>query len=205
MLPNTLIQIQQFLQHNPRHFSAPLKDGRLNSSVNEDEIIAHIKHFPIQEPHIRQWFDFSFEENGIFYPVNIKITTTTTADNLNCKLGIYYALTGLLPDFSNEIGWRQYFEKLQQNIGKDESKDYYFLVINKRHPQDILINSLKSLTTLQANGNNLPFQCKWQDNRQMQQRSFAESKAFILGKFAESIKLRADIYFHFQRLFNEYL
>lgn len=206
MIPQTLLEIKDLLLGNKLKLSTPLRDGRLNSSFNEDEIIKIIKKkFKISEPNSRQWFDFSFEENGEFYPVNIKVTTTDTADNLNCKLGIYYALTGLIPDFSNGIDWLNYFERLKENIGKNKKKDYYFLIINKNNPEDIFINTLKSIKTLQANGNNLPFQCKWADNKIMKQRSFEESKKFILTKFGESIKLRADIYFNFKRLFNEYI
>lgn len=41
----------------------------MNSSVNEEEILNTIKHsFPIQLPKAREWWDFSFEENDIFYP-----------------------------------------------------------------------------------------------------------------------------------------
>lgn len=206
MIPNTLLEIQKFLIEKQLKLSSPLKDGRLNSSFNEDEIIKLIKKkFKISEPNSRQWFDFSFEENGEFYPINIKVTTTDTADNLNCKLGIYYALSGLMPDFSNGIDWLNYFERLKENIGKNKKKDYYFLIINKNNPEDIFISTLKSIKTLQANGNNLPFQCKWGDNKIMKKRSFEESKKFILTKFGESIKLRADIYFNFKRLFNEYI
>ena len=38
---------------------------------------------------MRDWVDFSFYENNVFYPVNIKVSTTETTDNLNCKLHIY--------------------------------------------------------------------------------------------------------------------
>ncbi|GAA9638476.1 hypothetical protein HpVa149_14040 [Helicobacter pylori] len=90
MIPTQLNEIAEFLKTNPYYLSQPLQDGRLNPSVNEEEILNTIKHsFPIQLPKAREWWDFSFEENDIFYPVNIKTTTTKTADNLNCKLGIY--------------------------------------------------------------------------------------------------------------------
>lgn len=56
--------------------------------------------------------DCSFEENNNFYPVNIKVSTTKTADNLNCKLEIYYALTGKIPPFSNGVIWEIYFKNL---------------------------------------------------------------------------------------------
>ncbi|MCQ2861865.1 restriction endonuclease [Helicobacter pylori] len=193
MIPTQLNEIAEFLKTNPYNLSQPLQDGRLNSSVNEEEILNIIKdYFPIQLPKAREWWDFSFEENKIFYPVNIKTTTTKTADNLNGKLGIYYALCGLVPEFNNEIAWEKYFQKLHKDLGKNTDRDYYFLITNKNDPRDIFINSLKGIQTLQPN--NLPFQCKWDDNREIVQRDFDESKNFILSTIAESVKLRANIY-----------
>ncbi len=201
MIPTQLNEIAEFLKTNPYNLSQPLQDGRLNSSVNEEEILNTIKHFfPIQLPKAREWWDFSFEENDIFYPVNI--TTTKTADNLNCKLGIYYALCGLLPEFNNEIAWEKYFQKLHKDLGKNTNKDYYFLIINKNDPKDVFINSLKGIQTLQPN--NLPFQCKWDNNREIIQRDFDGSKNFILSALAESVTLRANIYLAFKEVFGEF-
>ncbi len=201
MIPTQLNEIAEFLKTNPCHLSQPLQDGRLNSSVNEEEILNTIKdYFPIQLPKAREWWDFSFEENDIFYPVNI--TTTKTADNLNCKLGIYYALCGLVPEFNNEIAWEKYFQKLHKDLGKNTNRDYYFLIINKNDPKDIFINSLKGIQTLQPN--NLPFQCKWDNNREIIQRNFTESKNFILSALAKSVTLRANIYLAFKEVFGEF-
>ncbi|MGN8486272.1 restriction endonuclease [Helicobacter pylori] len=203
MIPTQLNEIAEFLRTDPCNLSQPLQDGRLNSSVNEEEILNTIKgNFPIQLPRAREWWDFSFEENDIFYPVNIKTTTTKTADNLNCKLGIYYALCGLLPEFNNEIAWEKYFQKLHKDLGKNTDRDYYFLIINKNDPKDVFINSLKGIQTLQPN--NLPFQCKWDNNREIVQRNFTESKNFILSALAKSVKLRANIYLTFKEVFGEF-
>ncbi|MGL2821754.1 restriction endonuclease [Helicobacter pylori] len=201
MIPTQLNEIAEFLKTNPYHLSQPLQDGHLNSSVNEEEILNTIKdYFPIQLPKAREWWDFSFEENDIFYPVNI--TTTKTADNLNGKLGIYYALCGLVPEFNNEIAWEKYFQKLHKDLGKNTDRDYYFLIINKNDPKDIFINSLKGIQTLQPN--NLPFQCKWDNNREIVQRDFDGSKNFILSALAKSVKLRANIYLTFKEVFGEF-
>lgn len=203
MVPTQLNEIAEFLKTNPYNLSQPLQDGRLNSSVNEEEILNTIKdYFPIQLPKAREWWDFSFEENKIFYPVNIKTTTTKTADNLNGKLGIYYALCGLLPEFNNKIAWEKYFQKLHKDLGTNTNRDYYFLIINKNDPKDVFINSLKGIQTLQPN--NLPFQCKWDNNREIVQRSFIESKNFILSALAKSVKLRANIYLTFKEFFGEF-
>ncbi|WP_367746972.1 restriction endonuclease [Helicobacter pylori] len=201
MIPTQLNEIAEFLKTNPYHLSQPLQDGRLNSSVNEEEILNTIKHFfPVQLPKAREWWDFSFKKNDIFYPVNI--TTTKTADNLNCKLGIYYTLCGLLPEFNNEIAWEKYFQKLHKDLGTNTNRDYYFLIINKNDSKDIFINSLKGIQTLQPN--NLPFQCKWDNNREIVQRDFNESKNFILSALAKSVTLRANIYLAFKEVFGEF-
>ncbi len=203
MIPTQLNEIAEFLKTNPYNLSQPLQDGRLNSSVNEEEILNTIKdYFPIQLPKAREWWDFSFKKNDIFYPVNIKTTTTKTADNLNGKLGIYYALCGLVPEFNNEIAWEKYFQKLHKDLGKNTNRDYYFLIINKNDPKDIFINSLKGIQTLQPN--NLSFQCKWDNNREIVQRDFDGSKNFILSALAKSVKLRANIYLTFKEFFGEF-
>ena len=176
MFPKTLEEIKDFLQQHHFTLTQTTRDGRVNSAFNEDEIVALIdEHFPIRRPKIRDWFDFAFEENDIFYPVNIKVSTTETADNLNCKLGIYYALTGKLPDFKNGISWENYLHKLKDNI-HDNNRDYYFLIVNKDNTQDIFISSLKTISHLVPNGNNLPFQAQWNENKTPQIRDYKQAK-----------------------------
>lgn len=219
MIPKELSRITEFLQQQPIPLTRMGEDGRVDSAVNESEIIQlleknlhliGISQNQFKKPKAREWYDFALEitnDEGqtVFYPVNIKVTDTTHADNLNCKLGIYYALTGMLPDFPNETKWQVYFNKLKQHIGKDISKDYYFLIVNKNKSDDIFCNTLKGLHNLQPNGNNLPFQCKWDSNRDMIVRNFESAKKMIMSTFAESIKLRSDIYIQFKNLFPEYV
>jgi len=205
-IPPILTDICDYLIKLNVKLSKQFADGRINASMNEAELLKEIKEqFGIQEPRSRAWFDFSIENESGFFPVNIKITDTTHADNLNCKLGIYYALTGLLPHFPNETRWLTYFEHLKENLGKEKNKDYYFLIFNKQNPTDIFVNSLKGLQDLQPNGNNLPFQCKWDNNRKYQNRSFNKAAEFILSTFGHSIKLRSEIYFNFKKYFPEYV
>lgn len=206
MQPVIIENICQYLKDANLTLSRNFTDGRLNSAENESEILKLIsKKFKIIIPRDREWFDFSIEDNGEFYPVNIKITDTTHSDNLSCKLGIYYALTGLLPDIKNEVAWGKYFARLHQNIGTFKNKDYYFLVINKENTKDIFSNSLKGLQELTPNGNNLPFQCKWGINRNHTERDFNQAKDFLLRTLGYSIKLRNQMYFDFQKYFPEYV
>ncbi len=202
-LPNLLCEMVEFLKTQNLALSRASRDGRINSVFNEDEIFKLLSaNFSINRPNMRDWVDFSFMENGIFYPINIKVSTTQTTDNLNCKLGIYYALTGQIPPFSNGVDWESYFRALRENL-QENDKDYYFLIVNKNDPSDIFATSLKNLTHIIPNGNNLPFQAKWDANRILTPRNFAQAKAFLLGVFERSLQLRADAYLSYKRYFNE--
>ena len=201
--PNLLCKMVEFLQKQSLILSKNSRDGRINSAFNEDEIFNLLHaHFRINRPNMRDWFDFSFEENENFYPVNIKITNLNT-DNLNCKLGIYYALTGKLPHFDNEIRWANFFSTIKENLAEN-SQDYYFLIINKNDTKDIFATSLKCLNELTPNGNNLPFQANWAKNRILVHRNFSQAKAFILGTMGQSFALRARAYDEFVSNFPEF-
>jgi hypothetical protein len=194
-----LEEIANYLKELNITLSSEQNDGRLNSAINENEIINLIeRQYNIDVPTARNWADFYIND----IPVNIKITTTKTADNASSKEGLYYALTGEIYHGSNQ--WKAYLKQLKANI-KDTNKDYYFLVVNKTNTQDIFINSLKQISKLQPNGNNLPFQIKWCDNKIMQPKTFEEAKELLLSTLGKSIKLRADAYISFQKYFSEYL
>ena len=190
MIPQKLTDIQNFLIENVVQLSRQFQDGRINASINEDEII--------ELPPPRHWYDFAIKQDGEKVPVNIKVTSTSTADNVQCKLGMYYALTGVWPKFANEMPWGEYFALLRRDLSKKTDRDYYFLVISKRHPSDVFCTSLKQIQTLVANGNNLPFQCNWGNNRFPHSRTHDAAIKFLLGKFYESIKLRANILDEFE-------
>lgn len=206
MFPQILEEIKNYLLSQNFELKSFTSDGRINSAFNEDQITNLIKtNFGdiIILPNARDWYDFGIEIDKEFYPVNIKISTTTTADNLNCKLGIYYALTGKLPSFKNGINWENYFRELKCNI-QDNNKDYYFLIINKNDYNDIFLCSLKTLYLLAPNGNNLPFQAKWDDNREPEIRTYEEAYKFILGCFADSLHKRSEATNYFLEYFPEF-
>lgn len=198
-MPRKLIQICDYLISTNVQLSSQHSDGRINSIANEGEILKSIdQKFHIDRPQARDWADFYIGTT----PVNIKITTTKTADNVSSKKGLYYALTGEI--YTGNGQWDNYLCLLKQNL-KNTDKDYYFLVINKQNNSDIFINSLKNITTLQPNGNNPPFQIKWDDNRTPQPKNWVETKQLLLGTLGKSLKLRADAHVSFQQYFNRYL
>jgi hypothetical protein len=61
------------------------------------------------------------------------------------------------------------FRKLQhKQYNRTNKKDYYFVVLNKTDPTDVIVNSIKGLSVLTPNNNNLPFQVCWDKNRQFE-------------------------------------
>ncbi len=193
-MPRILKRICAFLKTSDLQFRAQSPDGRLASAAHEQQVIdLLLGKFPNRinvPPSPRYWYDFAAVERGILVPVNIKISALgNQADNLSCKLGMYYALTGLEPDFANEIPWEKYLSKLADRIRRND-RDYYFLVVNKRQPSDIFAVGLKEIANLRPNGSNLPFQCRWKDNMVPQVRPYAEAKRYIIEQFRTSINLR---------------
>lgn len=185
-------------------------DGRVNSSINEKEIRTCLKTaavnndkftnehgLVITDPNDRDWVDFTIEGPKTFVPVNIKVTNMDgSADNLSCKLGMFYALTGIRPNFHNGISWGNYTEHMANALATtrgNTSADYYFLVVNKKDPGDVFWTSLKRIQTLTPNGNNLPFQCDWSKNRDRAERNSIEAVKYVLGAFHQSVRLRAQL------------
>lgn len=207
-------------------------DGRLDSAVNEDSVVKNLcnivasndyfqdNQLKIGTPNInsnnnRTWYDFSIESkvgsrNDYFFPVNIKITDLDGggADNLSCKMGIFYTLTGRLPanvNISNSIGWDSFFKSTDAHMAYDKHKDYYFLVIDKRDSSRVFWNSLRSLKSLVENGNNLPFQCVWKDNIDRCERSYCSARHFILIHLKGSIEKREKIGTSFRKYLDKYI
>jgi hypothetical protein len=88
-------------------------------------------------------YDFIFG----WIPINIKTTTTKTADNTGNLAMCVYAYTDEILDFnkSYENGKMSIilFNKLKsKNYNRNNKKDYYFIVLNKTNSNDIIINSI---------------------------------------------------------------
>jgi hypothetical protein len=205
-IPGVLDEMKKFLISDDLILENRHADGRLNSSVNEEQVLESLrKKFKIEEPNAREWYDFIAVHNGERFPVNIKVSNLDTADNVQCKLGIYYALTGIWPDFGNGVSWETFFKTLKGDLSKGTQGDYYFLIVGKSDPKDIILTSLKQIGSLVPNGNNLPFQCNWGRNRELKQRSHDDAVKFILGVLGKSCELRANIKSEFEKYLAGYI
>ena len=60
MLPQTLLEMVEFLKKQNLSLSIQSRDGRINSAFNEDEIFTLLsQNFNINRPNMRDWVDFS--------------------------------------------------------------------------------------------------------------------------------------------------
>ncbi|MEE3927969.1 hypothetical protein V2E24_00045 [Mycoplasmopsis ciconiae] len=202
------------------YFSKSSSDGRLNSIINEIEIVEVLlkiyKRIPIfnkwnlslsAHPTPRYWYDIliSDPEKEFYCPINIKITNLNkaSADNISSKEGLYFSLTGEIKEKCPN-SWSEYLELLSKNI-KEHERDYYFLVFDKIDNKKIIFNSMRRIKSLTPNGNNLPFQCKWFDNTIPYNRNFEEAQNFLIENLYISINKRAKILEDFNNAFKEYI
>lgn len=171
-----MYKIQTYLKTKSIQFSTQNDDGRINSCMDEDVVIKLlIERFgnKIKKPNMRMWYDvLAFDDMYGWIPINIKTTTTKTSDNTGNLAMCVYAYTDEMLDlhttntFSNGKMSAVLFKKLNdKKYNTKHKKDYYFLVLNKRDATDIIVNSVKGLTILTPNMNNLPFQVCWDNNR----------------------------------------
>jgi len=175
-LPLVMYKIQKYLKLQAFQFSSQNEDGRINSCVDEDEVIKLlVEKFgeKIKKPKIRMWYDILvFDYMYGWVPVNIKTTTTATSDNTGNLAMCVYAYTDEVLDIHRDKYYENgkmsdiLFNKLKnKEYNKYNKKDYYFIVLNKTDASDIIVNSVKGLTLLTPNINNLPFQVNWSKNK----------------------------------------
>lgn len=182
-----------FLQENPVELINDNNDGRINSVRNEDIVLYQLStKFNIITPPPRCWYDFVIPlplQNKLFVNVKISDLSNNSADNCSSKLGMGYALSGIenLP-----TNWEPFHQILANEIRT--GYDYYFLVVNKNNTSDCFWTSLKRIKTLTSNGNNLPFQCDWSQNRDFSNRSETEAIQYILKTYIESWEKKVNGY-----------
>lgn len=174
-LPNVIYVIQQYLNKNKIQFCKKCDDGRTNSCLDEEQILPILeKKFRdrYHKPPSRMWYDFLIRDYRYgWLPCNLKSTTTKSADNTGNLAMCVYAYTNhnldLYKSYHNGSMSKILIEKLKENAyNYNNKKDYFFIVANKTNQTDIIVNSLKGLTSLTPNAHNLPFQVKWNDNRE---------------------------------------
>ena len=190
-----LNKIVDYIENNPVRLTTMVTrggDGRVDSTMNEDEVIAHLKQntdfgSKIQFPGARAFYDFEIVDGDQHLYVNVKVSdlSNSAADNCSSKEGLGYALTGMT-DMPSK--YPAFHKVLLGNLRK--GYDYYFLVVNKNDHSDAYWTSLKRIKTLVSNGNNLPFQCDWATNREFSDRTEEEAIKYLLEVYLDSWRKR---------------
>lgn len=89
--------------------------------------------------------------------------------------------------------WEPYCEAMAHHFGANKAADYYFLVIDKTDIGHVFWTSLRCMSELIPNGNNLPYQANWGRNTKRTNRSWQESARFLMSIFREALVLRARV------------
>lgn len=176
-LPLVMYYIQKFLHENPPILLSSNPDGRVNSCLDEETIITMLElRFPkrLQYCKTRHWFDFMVYDYVYgFLPVNIKTSMMKNADNTGNLSICVQSYTPYCLDAKKNYKNGQLTTILMdcfmsKHYNRNMKKDYYFVVVNKNDPTDIIINSVKGLSVLTPNIHNMPFQVNWNKNRLFQ-------------------------------------
>jgi len=164
------------------------EDGRVNSIEDEEKVISLLEEQfgteNVERPAAREWWDVKVF--GYYLQIKSSDVSKRAADNFSSKSAILYALTYLPENKIKVQKWSEFEEALLNYADVENERDYYILVVDKK-AGEVHLTSLKSLTKITSNGNNLPFQIRWADNLVPRRNTFAEAKSLIIGAYKKSV------------------
>lgn len=200
-LPTFLQIVQKALSDAKLILNQSTKDGRVNSTIDEDIVIQYLQtRFGerIKKSVERHWFDMMIYDYSYgWIPINVKTTTMTTADNVGNLALLLYSLTSYSMEFhksyQNGIVAPIFARHIRERkINQNQKRDYYFLVVNKKKTDDVVVNSLRGLKHLTPNNNNLPFQVKWSINRKFHYHTVKEMAIKVIETMRKPPKTWAE-------------
>ena len=173
-------------------------DGRLDSAQSEgtylDILVPNLQKHGLRvckQPKPRYWWDFEVE--GI--PINLKITTGTTADNACNKKAIILTKNTCLP-VKDSMNWNTFytqFQKCEYRDTRDIAKEYHYLVVRK-DDCSFLFKSILDISTFYSNPSNI-LQIKWSQeflNRDYKCVCHVHKLKEILHTIQKSLRDRKD-------------
>lgn len=181
------------------------EDGRITSAVKEADVLEVIKEYykdkeniELDVPKIRNWYDYAIviknaHSQEIFVPVNIKLPklTSNSGDNSSSIDGLVWTFYNDTEGIKGSGKWsnmKKIIDKYDESHISRVENDYYYLVIDKENSNTVFFNSIKQITEVKKNSNNLPFQIVWKNNMKPiinQDALSAYVKTF--GKFVEGV------------------
>jgi|688.fasta_scaffold219215_1 hypothetical protein len=193
--PSILLEIANFIKKAPRDMSNTDRDGRINSKLDESNIIellaTQFGNKVIQKVKERMAGDILVSDGKSNYVVNIKTTFGQAADNAYSAGGFLIAFTNIAYD---SVPDRMTFTKMAKLLTSHKNstdRDYWFLVISKDIAnQQVILRGLKELNNVVANPSNT-LQVHWGKEfaTKPSVRSFEESyKKLVIDTVCESHK-----------------
>jgi hypothetical protein len=181
-LPVSILYIKTYMDNIKIKCCKLSSDGRVNSNIDETEINKQLKmkfgyRIIIPKQNKRFWYDFLIKDyKRGWLPVNIK--SIDINKNSACNIGGFSLLCWSLCDYDMKLDHtysNRETSKIFLNCVKNKKyqktmRDYYFLVIDK-NTQETIVNSVRGLTLLTPNLNNLPFQVNWKKNKCFQYKT----------------------------------
>lgn len=192
MIPRTLLQVCDYLRQQELRLAIAGQDPRLDSAQAGARVVQAIQNanqWVVEAPNLarnnnRCWYDARIDR---LY-VKVKISTCSSPDNTNAKHAVYWLLTGQDPTVSRRSTNNRFFRNMRDSEDPDETRDFYYVIVNKSDTSDIFIVSLKGIATCYPAHNNLPFQAKWDECRTPVRRTWTQARDFLLGIYATSIR-----------------
>lgn len=189
-LPNAILAVQRLLRSIS--YKGANRDGRLSSAIFEDSVLRVLQAGfgeRLEVSEARMWHDCLVRDyrHG-WLPVNIKVTTTRSADNVGNLAICLWALTDYPLPLRRRLNSGEASRLLLSHLSskrynRNLKRDYYFVVLNKGIPGEVIVNSLKGLRSLTPNANNPPFQIRWRDNSEFRYFPVEE----VVARFVECV------------------
>jgi hypothetical protein len=182
-------------------------DSAINQKIIGDSLRAFTAGHPLfvenglrfeVEPSPRHWYDFLIrsDDDTVWLPINLKVSSCLGRDDLSSKEGLFYAVTGIRPQDVQIRGWDNYFGQLASHVKLFGcAADYYYLVVDKSSidsEQSVFWTSLLQLQRVHPNGNRPPFQCNWSENRERATWSRQRAIGNLLTALNATVELRAE-------------
>ena len=191
MIPQVLMDVRDYLRSKQLTLATGSEDPRQDSAKAETQVVQILQNanrWRVVSPNVetnlnRSWYDALI--NNLY--VDVKISTCRTYDNTNAKKAIYWFLTGLDPDKTTSNTAKVFFPDMKSNESPSQTRDYYYVIVNKENTSDVFVVSLKGIADCRPSNNNPPFQAKWGDCRAPVKRTWHEARNFLLSNWAFSI------------------
>jgi len=137
-----------------------------------------------------KWYDLKIinEDSGLWYPIKVEFANIEEEYHLSCKESLVFSLTGIDPEhLTKNSHWSKIIDVIKSNNIQEHS-DVFYIVLDVKEKENIIIHTLKSLKNIKINMNHFPFMIKWSKNNDFDKDKVISTKE-LLNKFQELIIL----------------